>query len=365
MTLEYWKNRVTWLAVAGAILATGQWAQAQVEEEIETITIVDPSTETPQDRPWLGIQCTTADATLRAQLKLPAGQGLVVNNVAADSPAAEAGVEVNDILVEAAGQPLKETTDLVKALEQSGFEPLRIVLLRSGDSKTIEITPSRRTVRNAPPPAASVEVLDILRDPKEIGTLIEQLPDRLRLLRAGSVAAIAEFPKDLTLNFTKEGNAPAKIVVKKGEDQWETTEDKVAELPDSVRGYVEVFLGRTPTVALGGYINALYAEQPAAAERAIRARVRPLEGRVREQLEETRRRADEAQRRIRAEAGPAAESAQNRIEQAAERLERQLQERLEKLDRLIEERTRALEAKPEATPEAKPAAEPLPVPGET
>lgn len=354
MNLELWKNRLAWLAVATAILISGRLAHAQVDQREDAVTLADPA-DAAADRPWLGLQCFPADPTLRAQLKLPEGQGLVVGNVAPDSPAAKAGIENNDILLTANDRPLSDVPDLVKALEQAGGGPLKVALLRGGESKTAEVKPARRAADRGPLRDAEREIGRLLQRPGEIGTLIERLPERFRLFRAGQPLS-TPFPADLSLSISKQGDEPARVVVKKGDDQWEVTEDKLGDLPEHVRGYVEMFLGRLPTALPPGL--ALPSPPPGGPPAPGAPRdvliPREFEGRVREQVEEARRRAEEARQRIRAEAGPVAERVQDRVGQ----LERQLQERLEKLDRLIEERTRALEAKPETKPETLPEPKP-------
>ena len=62
-----------------------------------------------------------------------------------------------------------------------------------------------------------------------------------------------KLPKDMSVTITKEGEQPAKIVVKQGDKTWETTEDKLDDLPDEVRGHVQSFLGRSPfSIAIEG-----------------------------------------------------------------------------------------------------------------
>jgi hypothetical protein len=52
-----------------------------------------------------------------------------------------------------------------------------------------------------------------------------------------------EFPDDLSIEVKKEGDHPAKIHVKKGDKEWDVTEDKLGELPDDVRPHVHQFFG--------------------------------------------------------------------------------------------------------------------------
>ena len=130
MNLETWTGRLGWLAMVAAILISGRMAQAdpQSGETVSETELIDDLPKVigkdlindvaAKERPWLGLHCFPVEPTLRAHVKLPEGQGLVVGSVAADSPAAKAGIEPNDILLKAGDQPLKEVADLVSSIEQ-------------------------------------------------------------------------------------------------------------------------------------------------------------------------------------------------------------------------------------------------------
>lgn len=373
MNLDQWKSRLGWLAMVTAILVCSPLAEArqrerQANDDLQ-LTVVDQDTaatvvvdaDPPKTRPWLGLHCFPANETLRAHVKLPEGQGLVVGSVADDSPAMKAGIQANDILLKAADQALKDVPDLVKALENTGDKPLAIELLRGGETKTIEVTPAQRPA-TAVEPAATPD-RDVVRHwmdrVREVAPIIEGLPERIRFFRPG-IPVLAPFPKDLHLTITKDGDTPAKIVVKKGDEQWEVTEDQLAELPEQVRGHVETFLGKLPT---GEFMIDVVPHDEAEAggreegeKRGIRdrdgaGRPRDAESRARRATEEATRRVAEAERRLREQAGPQVERFGRRLEQ----LEQQLQERFEKLERLIDERIKAIEAPPaESSKPAKP-----------
>jgi S1-C subfamily serine protease len=75
---------------------------------------------------------------------------LVVMSVADDSPAAIAGVTVGDVLIEANGQPLSRTTDLLDALSTVGDgASLEIKRLRGGAVETVTVTPVDRGARGS------------------------------------------------------------------------------------------------------------------------------------------------------------------------------------------------------------------------
>jgi serine protease Do len=97
----------------------------------------------------LGVRVAQADETLRAQLELPDKQGLVVTALRGNSPAARAGLERNDILLTAAGNPLKTVEDLVQTHRHDGPDkPWNLKLLRGGKERTVEVGPIKAAERN-------------------------------------------------------------------------------------------------------------------------------------------------------------------------------------------------------------------------
>jgi serine protease Do len=81
---------------------------------------------------------------LRAQLDVPAGQGLLVAGVRADGPSAVAGLKQNDVLLALGDKPLAAAEDLTKQLKAAGEAPVALKLLRAGKPLTIQIRPIYR-----------------------------------------------------------------------------------------------------------------------------------------------------------------------------------------------------------------------------
>jgi membrane-associated protease RseP (regulator of RpoE activity) len=78
----------------------------------------DMSDEGPaKDLPWLGVAVSETTEPLSAQLGLKRGEGLVVNLVSSNSPAAAAGLEKNDVLVAVDGQMLVDAVQLRKLVQ--------------------------------------------------------------------------------------------------------------------------------------------------------------------------------------------------------------------------------------------------------
>jgi hypothetical protein len=66
---------------------------------------------------WLGVSTEESSEALTSQLGLQAGEGLLVTYVASDSPAAKAGLQKNDLLVEMDGQKLVLPAQLRKLMQ--------------------------------------------------------------------------------------------------------------------------------------------------------------------------------------------------------------------------------------------------------
>jgi serine protease Do len=93
-----------------------------------------------------GMSLAPADAALRAHLKLPEDQGLIVTAVEPGSPAAAVGIQPNDVLIRVAYDPkrsynLAKPEDLEAALKNLDERPISIDLLRGGQKITAKVQP--------------------------------------------------------------------------------------------------------------------------------------------------------------------------------------------------------------------------------
>lgn len=123
------------------LLHQGQKKTVQVQSKVKvTFGPVQPAA--PEF--WIGVSVRSVEPVLKAQLQIPAQQGLLATGVVDDSPAARAGFKVNDILLTMNGKQLGDQAELVKLVQQNGEKPLAVEIVREGSRKTIEVTPERR-----------------------------------------------------------------------------------------------------------------------------------------------------------------------------------------------------------------------------
>jgi serine protease Do len=103
-----------------------------------------------------GMGLTPADDALRAHLSLPKNQGLIVTSLEANTPAAQAGIQQNDVLLKIGDTPLAKTDDLVENLKAMGDKAASLTLLRGGKGVVIQVQPQVRVTLGpvqAKPPA--------------------------------------------------------------------------------------------------------------------------------------------------------------------------------------------------------------------
>jgi serine protease Do len=91
-------------------------------------------------RPQLGITITPGHVArrLRRAVGLPDTEGLLIRGVAEDSPAARSGLAPGDLIVAAAGQPVRTVDDLSGALQTAG-ETIELTVLRGTDERSIQV----------------------------------------------------------------------------------------------------------------------------------------------------------------------------------------------------------------------------------
>ncbi|HET6879845.1 MAG TPA: PDZ domain-containing protein, partial [Pirellulales bacterium] len=89
---------------------------------------------------WLGLGLASADDTLRSQLSVPAEEGLVVTSIEEGSPAAQAGVMVNDVLLQLDGKGLTTIEALSEQLQSIADKSAPLKLLRRGKPAMLTVT---------------------------------------------------------------------------------------------------------------------------------------------------------------------------------------------------------------------------------
>lgn len=167
------------------------------EKTIERAHALAESYLHPEKRHMIGVQCRELDDLLRSHLKLD--HGLVVDDVFAETPAKEAGVEEHDILLKADEDALHDIEDLVDAVQRAGVEgrEITLALLRGGEERSLSMqtkkqqfnVPKKNENPNSParilpaPPNVPLSPLEPFhRRPAPDSDAIEELEESVRSL---------------------------------------------------------------------------------------------------------------------------------------------------------------------------------------
>lgn len=192
---------------------------------------------------WIGVRCVAVPDLLRSQLDLAAGQGVLVDDVVADSPADHAGLKAHDVIAAVDGKPMNDPGSLAEAVSRAGDRELKIEYLRAGRKQTLTVQPAPRPESIAPQ----------RQDQRALREWVERLGKgpaamRFRLWHPGMVLPPGQsftpaLPDDMTMTIEKQGGKPAKVTVKQGDKEWQAGEDALDKLPDEAREYAEYLFG--------------------------------------------------------------------------------------------------------------------------
>ncbi|MEE8170503.1 MAG: PDZ domain-containing protein [Phycisphaerae bacterium] len=141
--------------------------------------------------PWLGVLLAPIPPALAAQLGVEGG--ILILNVAQDSPAADAGIKQHDILLSIDGQELAGTDDLHDAVQDLTIgRVVEVEIIHAGKSETIDLK-----VGDQPEELHSLTYL--YDSPAWSGTRIESFSPRLFMM--GEDGGLLEPDKDSVKRF--------------------------------------------------------------------------------------------------------------------------------------------------------------------
>lgn len=94
---------------------------------------------------YMGVGTRTVTADLQQQFGLSRSSGILVAEVTANGPAAKAGIQQGDIVLEVDGEDMVESSDLLVAIrDKKPGDVVQVVLDRSGSQMTISVTLEER-----------------------------------------------------------------------------------------------------------------------------------------------------------------------------------------------------------------------------
>ena len=173
---------------------------------------------TTEERYVIGVQCEESSELLRGHLKL-GNKGLVVLEVREETPAAEAGLKKDDIIVSINDKDLESLSQLVATVSESDGSPVKLIVLRAGDRQEISVTPRKMQVPTMVVPARmDAEDFDELLGNANPDVRVRRIHPGL-LIEGGvpgeqkDVEALIEKLRQMAESTTPAENPPARIII--------------------------------------------------------------------------------------------------------------------------------------------------------
>lgn len=322
-----------WLVLPAVLLSLVGWAVAgegrpRPKGKAEKAVQEEAKAE---NQYWIGIAAMPADTLLKTHLKIDAG--VVVQRVVADSPAANAGIKEDDLVLKFGDTKASDALELSKAVNANQDRPVKVTLLREGQETVVEVTPVRRPAGMEPQfwpetgGEAAKHVEEMLKGWEEWGQKGHAgTPPKVFFFRPGltmpegwkggrfprfTTKLFLNMPKDTSVTISKVDDGPAKVLVKQGDKSWEVKEDELDKLPDEVRQIVQGVLNNglpfrlSFDVAEEGAKSAAEAEAKAeagdaatGAKKEVDSALKKLEG-VRRDMQENQKRLQQELEKLR------------------------------------------------------------------
>ena len=213
------------------------------------------STETnsPDTRPCLGVQLDMSPLSelLTKHLRLLPGQGVRIRNIQKNSPAEEIGLERDDIITRIRDKDIYEYESIVFAVQQAQIgEEISLEIIHLGERKQLRVklgeTEGEPEWKYPPEP----EVEQVWRP----GKIFRMTPDNQKWVEI----LTDELPQGLDVNklfnefyttYNQDGqtitikgnpnNEDSKIIIRDGDDKYETTVKEIDKLPEKYRKAAE------------------------------------------------------------------------------------------------------------------------------
>jgi len=137
------KGLVAGLAIIVAGLALGGRAlSAQGDDDnLAVSTLVDPG-----GRSWLGVELKDLSADQAREMKLGDSYGALVDQVEKDGPAAKAGLQAGDVIVEFGGEKVHSVAEMRRLVSETPpGRTVQIQVRRNGPTQTLTATVEGRT----------------------------------------------------------------------------------------------------------------------------------------------------------------------------------------------------------------------------
>lgn len=228
--------------VSAAPAATGKYEEAK-EKYKEAQEKYEKSSKTA----WLGVYLQDVTSDIKEAMDLKSRRGALIAGVMDDSPAEEAGIEQEDVVIELNGEKVKGTSHLTRLIKgHSPGDAVTLKIVRDGEQKSIAVILGKR-------PKSELKIVEpLLRDlymphadvyslayhsGSRIGVKVQSLTEQLGEyfgVEDGQGALITEVEEDMPAE--KAGLKAGDVIVEADGEDIEDTGDLVGVISEKEEG---------------------------------------------------------------------------------------------------------------------------------
>ncbi|MGB7062619.1 MAG: PDZ domain-containing protein [Candidatus Zixiibacteriota bacterium] len=107
---------------------------------IVAVVVATPGMAKKSERAWLGVYLQDINRDIKEAMDLESKRGALIAGVVEDSPAEEAGIEEEDVIVEFDGEKVRNTSSLTRLVKKhSPGDKITLTLVRDGKEKSIAV----------------------------------------------------------------------------------------------------------------------------------------------------------------------------------------------------------------------------------
>lgn len=252
-----WYSKGLMLAAMAATISGGNVLMAKEAGDAKVVEAKPAEEAAPADeakaddqvteRYWIGAKMAAEmPSLLKRHVPQLAEKGVFVEGVFDNSPAAEAGLEAEDVVLELNGQPMVDARKLVDAVRQGEGKTLKLVVLHNGQETAIEVAPRKLTQEDVAAIAQSGLMQGIQQGMQ--APIVKRFIGPVQVMpQPGMVPEMNLLDKTsgdtVKIRVSREGDGPAMVHVEHNGKSYDVDAEHLDELPKEVRGLAKRALG--------------------------------------------------------------------------------------------------------------------------
>ncbi len=137
------------IGINTAIIASGQGIGFAIPSSMASRIVDQLKSDKKVSRGWIGVSIQDVDANTARALGLPDARGAIIGSVMEGEPAQKAGMRDGDVVLEVDGRPIKDSSELLRAIAaEAPGSVVRFTVWRNGSKKELSVRLGERATQS-------------------------------------------------------------------------------------------------------------------------------------------------------------------------------------------------------------------------